>query len=82
MRESIIDVTSMNVNDYSPSLLREGESLVKIHSPTCGYCKELEPEWKNLEEYVSNTYDKYPISLISIEGGVVNKFNPDFEVNG
>ena len=52
-------ITGGNINDHSSSLLNNGseECLLLIHSPGCGHCKAMEPEWKKLEDKINNIPD-------------------------
>ena len=75
-------ITGGNVNEHSSSLLNNGseECLLLIHSPSCGHCKAMEPEWKKLEDKINTIPEE--IIIISIEGEHIDKFNPKFSVNG
>jgi protein disulfide-isomerase A6 len=79
----VVNITPSNVDEYDDNFLNSGdyECFVKIHTPTCGFCKQLEPEWKKLEDYAQSMNGKGGY-IVSIEGSVKDKFNPKFNVDG
>lgn len=79
----VVNITPSNVDKYDDNFLNSGdyECFVKIHTPTCGFCKQLEPEWKKLEDYAQSMNGKGGY-IVSIEGSVKDKFNPKFNVDG
>ena len=50
----VLDITPENVDDYDANLLNSGdyECFLKIHTPSCGFCKQLQPEWEKLEKSI------------------------------
>ena len=79
----VVDITPSNIDNYDENFLNGGdyECFVKIHTPTCGFCKQLEPEWKKLQDYAQSMNGKGGY-IVSIEGSVKDKFNPKFNVDG
>ena len=79
----VLDITPENEDDYDANLLNSGdyECFLKIHTPSCGFCKQLQPEWEKLEEFAkSNGNDS--VYIISLDANSKDKFNVQSEVHG
>ena len=79
----VIDITPENVDEYDENTLKNGvqECFLQVHSPNCGFCQQLKPEWEKLKEYAKKNGDD-SVLIVSLDGSVKDKFNLPTEIHG
>lgn len=59
------ELTQENTGNLD-TIIKKKNSFIRFHSPNCGHCQSMEPEWKLLEN------KKLPIQLININVHLLN----------
>ena len=79
----IFEISPKNEHEYDSGFLNTGdyECFLKIHTPSCGFCKQLEPEWKKLEEF-AEPHSKNDVYIVSLDANAKDKFNIQSDVHG
>ncbi len=66
--EEIKRLSVMELNERNfDKVTSKGHTFVKFYAPWCGHCKQMEPDWKQVGEYVNRN----PIENIDLTIGEV-----------
>ena len=61
-----IPVMELNERNFD-KVTSKGHTFIKFYAPWCGHCKQMEPEWKQVGEFITRN----PIENIDLTVGEV-----------
>ena len=61
-------------NSHYDNELHKRPSFVKVYSPSCGHCQQLEPNWNKMINHLRDKCkNKYDVNVMDIHHGHLNK---------
>ena len=70
----IVNIGPRGADEFELKFKKYPESLMRLHHPTCGHCKAMEEDWKDLEKDLKSNYNG-DVGVFDIHADALSNIN-------